>query len=1494
MKLLTSEREEHDSCGVGAIVNINGTRNHQTVSDALHIVENLDHRAGRDADGTTGDGVGILTQIPYAFFQKICPEFHLPQEFAVGMIFFPQDAKLAAKARNLLEVIAAKQGCRILGWRKVKTHPEVLSLKAVSSCPTIMQCFVSKPSSVSMGIEFDRKLYVIRRIFEASNPDTYICSLSSRTIVYKGMFLVGQLRTFYDDLQQADYVSSLALVHSRFSTNTMPSWSRAHPNRYIMHNGEINTIKGNAAKMLSREEVMSSEVFQNLDEIYPVVNASGSDSAMLDNTLEFMMMNGTDLPQAVMELIPEAWQNQPGIDQRKKDFYEYHATMMEPWDGPANIVFSDGDLVGAVLDRNGLRPSRYYVTDDGRVILSSEVGVLDIPAEHVIRKDRLKPGKMLLVDTKAGRIISDEEIKMKYACSHPYGEWLSTNLLQLKNLKIPNERTIEISSEELQKQKKLFDYSYEDLHDYIQPMALDGKEPTVSMGDDIPLAVLSSHYQPLFNFFQQSFAQVTNPPIDSIREECVTSSAVYLGRDGNLLKDDPANCHVLKIENPILSNLDLLKIRNMHAEGFKIGELSMLYYKNTALEKALDHLFNEADKLLASGCNILILSDRGVDENHVAMPSLLAVSGLNQYLVRTKKRMTCALILETAEPREVHHFAVLLGYGASAVNPYLAHDCIRELIDTGRLNKDYYAAVRDYDLGLLKGIIKIASKMGISTIQSYQGSQNFEAVGLSEEVTSKYFNQPMSRIGGWTLKQIEAESDAQHSLVFDPYGRRVSLVENSRGDHRLRSNQETHLFNPNTIHLLQKAVRNNDSNAYQSYAEEMEQQESGMRLRGCLSFQNTKSIPLSEVEPAEEIMKRFRAGAMSYGALSRECHDTIAIAMNRLDAKSDSGEGGEEEQCYQPLANGDTRCSRIKQVASARFGVTLDYLNHAVEIEIKMAQGAKPGEGGQLPGQKVYPWIAKARHATPGVTLISPPPHHDIYSIEDLAQLIYDLKCANDNARITVKLASELGVGTVAAGVAKAGAQVILISGFDGGTGAAPKNAVYHAGLPWELGIAEAEQALVQNGLRNKVILETDGKLLCGRDIAVAALLGAEEFGFGSAVLVSLGCVMMRVCSLDTCPVGVCTQNPELRKKFTGKPEHVMNLMRFLAEDVRRYMAQLGFHTMDEMIGRSDLLQQKADMPAGLNLERLCACVKPEKSIADKQWYDFHLDSRADTALMDESFERVLKNQSHWHRTAEVHNTDRAFGTRLGSRITRMYPKGIKDDTFTIDCHGSGGQSFGAFIPSGFTLNLTGDCNDYLGKGLSGGILSVKSEPDVIYDPGSSILIGNVALYGATSGKVFISGTAGERFAVRNSGALAVCEGCGDHGLEYMTGGTVMILGSTGRNFAAGMSGGTAYVYDPLDTLYASLNTALVKMDAVSEKHDMEVIHSLLNEHVQRTDSVLAKRLLDRFEEEIVHFKRIVPTEYQKMMKLIHAYEEKGLPADEAELEAFNAAKGGH
>lgn len=1500
METLYDSQFEHDACGIGAVVSIQGIRTHQTVSDALRIVENLGHRAGKDAKGEVGDGVGILTQIPHAYFRKVCAELQLPSSFGVGMFFFPKDIRARRQAMKMFEVIAKKEGCTCVGWREVSVNPDCLSEKAMSSCPAIYQAFVTSDSQLEPGIEFDRKLYLIRRIFEPSNEETYVCSLSSRTIVYKGMFLVNQLRTFFIDLQQEDFTASIALVHSRFSTNTMPSWRRAHPYRYIMHNGEINTIKGNAGKMLSREENMASPILgDEIDKAYPVIASNGSDSAMLDNTLEFMMMSGTDLAKAVMQLIPEPWQNNDEMDQEKKDFYEYNATMMEPWDGPAAIIFSDGDVMGAVLDRNGLRPSRYYVTKDDYLILSSEVGVLEIDPARIAKKDRLRPGKMLLVDTKAKRLIPDEEIKAKYASQHPYGEWLKTNLLELKDLQIPNQNTIHLKGEELAKQKKMFDYSYEDIQDYILPMALNALEPVVSMGADIPLAVMSRQYQPLFNYFKQLFAQVTNPPIDSIREEIVTSTAVYLGKDGNLLEDKAENVRVLKINNPILSNLDLLKIRNMKKSGFKTADISILYYKNTPLEKAIENMFNEADKAIEAGSTILILSDRGVDETHVPIPSLLAVSAMHQHLLRTKRRMSCALILETAEPKEVHHFATLLGYGASAINPYLIQDCLQELIDDGTLNKEYYAAVHDFNYAILKGIVKIASKMGISTLQSYQGSQNFEAIGIDHEVIERYFGQTVSRIGGIDLKDIEKQIDERHSSVFDPLGLEVSLTPESRGEHKLRSGREDHLYNPETIHALQQAVRTGDYSLYQIYAKKIEEEGAGSHIRGMLALSSDRApISLDEVESVDSIVQRFKTGAMSYGSISKEAHETLAIAMNSLHAKSNTGEGGEEEDRFEKDANGNWRMSRIKQVASGRFGVTSNFLNHADEIQIKMAQGAKPGEGGQLPSGKVYPWVAKARHSTPGVQLISPPPHHDIYSIEDLAQLIYDLKCANDKARISVKLVSEAGVGTVAAGVAKAGSQVILISGYDGGTGAAPKNAIYNAGLPWELGLSEAHQTLLMNGLRDKVVLETDGKLMCGRDVAVAVLLGAEEFGFATAPLVAMGCVMMRVCNLDTCPVGVATQNPELRRRFKGKPEHVVNFMKFIAEDLRGYMAQLGFRTVDEMIGHTECLHKKeypVDSPlARIDLTNMLAKEVEEDSYAKKNIFDFKLSKTKDMKLFDDACQNALQLQKPWHVLLEVNNRDRAFGTLLGSRITRTYPHGMPDDRFVIDCHGNGGQSFGAFIPRGLTLNLEGDANDYFGKGLSGGILALKTDAGSQLKADSNIVVGNVALYGATSGEAYINGVAGERFCVRNSGAQAVCEGCGDHGLEYMTGGTVLVLGETGRNFAAGMSGGIAYVYDPNNVLYKRLNTALVQMEYADSKHDQDMIKTMLENHVKRTGSQLAQDLLAHYEEEKDHFKVIIPTGYRDMIRLIKQNEEKGMTADEAQMEAFYTMKEAH
>ena len=1134
---------EHDNCGIGACVNIKGVKNHQTVDNALKIVETLEHRAGKDAAGETGDGVGIMLQISHKFFSKACKAANInigkEREYGIGMFFFPNDELRLRQAKKMFEIIVEKEGMTFLGWREVPTTPTVLGKKALECMPKILQGFVAKPADVEKGLDFDRKLYIARKVFEQSNEESYVVSLSSRTIVYKGMFLVGQLRTFFNDLQDSDYESAIALVHSRFSTNTTPSWEKAHPYRFIVHNGEINTIRGNADKMLAREENMESEYLKNeMHKLIPVVNPNGSDSARLDNTLEFLVMSGMDLPHAIMITIPEPWENNKVISQEKRDFYQYYATMMEPWDGPASIIFTDGDQVGAVLDRNGLRPSRYYITDDDQLILSSEIGVLDIDPTKIVVKERLHPGKMLLVDTIKGKVIADDVVKEKYAEKEPYGEWLDSNLLELKDLKIPNEPVPTYGAEEREKLMKAFGYTYEDIRTAILPMALNGSEAIAAMGNDTPLAVLSNRHQPLFNYFKQLFAQVTNPPIDAIREELVTSTTVYVGKEGNILDEKPENCRVLKVHNPILTDTDLLKIKSMNKKGFEVVELPITYYKNTSLEKALDRLFVEADRAYRDGANIIILSDRGVDENHVAIPSLLAVSAMHQYLIKTKRRTSVALILESGEPREVHHFATLLGYGACAVNPYLALQGIKKLIDENMLQKDYYAAVEDYTNAILHGIVKIASKMGISTLQSYQGSQIFEAIGINSDVIEKYFTNTVSRVEGISLKDLEADVDARHGAAFDPLGLENDLTLESAGSHKYRSGKEQHLYNPQTIHTLQVATRTGSYDLFKQYTDMIDKELEPGNLRGLMEFDYPeKGIPIEEVESVDSIVKRFKTGAMSYGSISGEAHETLAIAMNKLGGKSNSGEGGERPERLKVGRDGLNRCSAIKQVASGRFGVTSEYLVSAKEIQIKMAQGAKPGEGGHLPGKKVYPWIAKTRHSTAGVSLISPPPHHDIYSIEDLAQLIYDCKNANRDARISVKLVSEAGVGTVASGVAKAGAQVILISGYDGGTGAAPKNSIYNAGLPWELGLAEAHQNLIMNDLRNKVIVETDGKLMSGRDVAIAAMLGAEEFGFATAPLVTLGCVMMRVCNLDTCPVGVATQNPELRKKFAGKPE---------------------------------------------------------------------------------------------------------------------------------------------------------------------------------------------------------------------------------------------------------------------------------------------------------------------------------------------------------------------
>ena len=1502
---LYSPQFEHDNCGIGAVVSIKGVKTHQTVSDALSIVENLEHRAGKDAEGKTGDGVGILLQISHKFFKKVTKslgfEIGGEREYGVGMFFFPQDELARNRAKKMFEIIVEKEGLEFLGWREVPTFPNVLGKKAVDCMPYIMQGFVKKPKDVNKGIDFDRKLYVARRVFEQTAEDTYVCSLSSRTIVYKGMFLVGQLRTFFKDLVDEDYESAIALVHSRFSTNTNPSWERAHPNRFIVHNGEINTIKGNADRMLSREETMVSPYLEDeMSKITPVVNTNGSDSAMLDNTLEFFVMNGMPLPLAVMITIPEPWSNNKAMEQEKKDFYQYYATMMEPWDGPASILFSDGDIMGAVLDRNGLRPSRYYITNDGYLILSSEVGALPIDESRIKVKDRLHPGKMLLVDTVKGELIDDDKLKEQYATKQPYGEWLDNNLINLCDLKIPNKKVPTHTKEERARLQKAFGYTYEDFRTSILPMALNGAESIGAMGIDTPLAVLSNRHQPLFNYFKQLFAQVTNPPIDSIREKIVTSTTVYLGKDGNVLEEKPENCKNLKINNPILTNTDLLKIKNMKVEGFKVETIPITYYKNTSIEKAIDHIFVEVDRAHREGANIIILSDRGVDENHVAIPSLLAVGAVQHYLVQTKKRTSMAVILESGEPRDVHHFATLLGYGASAINPYLAQESIQELIDLNMLDKDYYAAVDDYNNAIISGIVKIAAKMGISTIQSYQGAKIFEAIGINSDVINKYFTGTVSRIEGIGLKDIQEDVETLHSKAFDPLGLSTDTTLDSEGAHKMRSGKEEHLYNPQTIHLLQLAARTGDYNTFKEYTALVNKEEGVKNLRGLMDIKfPKKGINIDQVESVDSIVKRFKTGAMSYGSISKEAHETMAIAMNMLHGKSNSGEGGEDEDRLTVGADGLNRCSAIKQVASGRFGVTSKYLVSAKEIQIKMAQGAKPGEGGHLPGKKVYPWIAKTRLSTPGVSLISPPPHHDIYSIEDLAQLIYDLKNANKNARISVKLVSEAGVGTIASGVAKAGAQVILISGYDGGTGAAPRSSIHNAGLPWELGLAEAHQTLTMNGLRNKVIIETDGKLMSGRDVAIAAMLGAEEFGFATAPLVTMGCVMMRVCNLDTCPVGIATQNPELRKRFAGKPEYVVNFMRFIAQELREYMAKLGVKTVDELVGRTDFLEAREDVEGSGRASKVDLSnilnnpyVKEASSIKydKKNVYDFELEKTVDEKILIKKLSDAMDKKQKRSVEVDVTNTDRALGTLLGAEITRRFGESLAEDTYTVKCTGAGGQSFGAFIPKGLTLELVGDSNDYFGKGLSGGKLIVYPPTGVSYKEDENIIIGNVALYGATSGKAFINGVAGERFCVRNSGATAVVEGTGDHGCEYMTGGRVVVLGRTGKNFAAGMSGGVAYVLDDDTTLYKRVNKQLVSLEPVTNKYDVLELKQMITEHVAYTNSKKGKEVLDNFGEYLPKFKKIMPHDYKKMLNMIVQMEEKGLSSEQAQIEAFYAA----
>ncbi len=1509
---LYNPQYERDACGIGFVVNIKGEQSHDIVRQALTVLLNLTHRGATGSEPNTGDGAGILFQTPHKFLKKVSKEegFDLPEpgHYGVGMLFLPLETKERLACEREFEAIVEAEGQTVLGWRRVPTSNATLGITARTSEPVMRQVFISRSANIKTDMDFERKLYVIRKQAERrirysginGGNQFYIASLSYKTIVYKGMLLSEQVDPFFLDLQDEDIESALALVHSRFSTNTFPSWERAHPNRYIIHNGEINTIRGNQNWMRARQTLLASDYFgDDLEKLFPVVNEDGSDSSMFDNALEFMLLNGRSLPHAIMMMIPEPWSKHTTMDPRLKAFYEYHSTLMEPWDGPASIGFSDGIQIGAILDRNGLRPSRYTVTKDGVVVLASETGALDIAPENIAYKGRLEPGRMLLIDTREGRIISNEEIKESIAIKYPYSEWLADNMVELTDL--PDEETLTIPeySTVIQRQQA-FGYTFEDLRMLISPMAKDGVEALGSMGDDTPPAILSNKAQPLYNYFKQLFAQVTNPPIDAIREELVTSTSTMLGSEGNLLKPTAESCRMIKLAHPILTNRQLEQLRNLDIAGFKTETLPMLYpvvEDGPGMEKALADLFVAADAAIENGVNLLILSDRGIDKAQAAIPALLASAGLHHHLIRNGKRMQTSIIMESGEPREVHHYAVLIGYGADAINPYLAYETIGDIIRKRLITGiTYEKAQKMYIKAVVKGITKIVSKMGISTVQSYRGAQIFEALGLHQEVVEPYFTGTPSRIQGATLRTISKEVEIRHKEAFPERPSNGHALPVG-GKYQWRNGGEAHLFNPKTINALQTAVRTNDFNAFKVYSESINNQTKQLyTLRGMMKFINQEPVPLAEVESIESIVRRFKTGAMSYGSISKESHESLAIAMNRLGGRSNTGEGGEDPARFIRDENGDSRKSAIKQVASGRFGVTSDYLVNAKEIQIKMAQGAKPGEGGQLPGRKVYPWVAKVRLSTPGVGLISPPPHHDIYSIEDLKQLIHDLKNANPKARINVKLVSEVGVGTIAAGVAKAHADVILISGSDGGTGASPQTSIKHTGLPWELGLAETHQTLVLNDLRSRVTLETDGQLKTGRDVVVAALLGAEEFGFATAPLVSLGCIMMRVCQKNTCPVGIATQNPELRKKFTGKPEHVENFMLFVAQEVRELMAELGFRSIEEMIGRSDKLQMRDDInnwkAEGLDLSAILHQPKMNREVGryNQISQNHNLDKGMDRQILLWMCKDALDTGKPVKATLPIRNVHRTVGTLLGSEVTLRYgAKGLPDDTIHLHFQGSAGQSFGAFIPKGITLELEGDGNDYVGKGLSGGHLIIYPPAAVTYDPAQNVIIGNVALYGATSGEAYFSGRAGERFCVRNSGATAVVEGVGDHGCEYMTGGRVVVLGKTGRNFAAGMSGGIAYVLDVDGEFRSRVNTEMVELEPLADHDEIEEVRKLILNHAHLTDSRRAWDTLAVWEEMVPQFIKVNPIDYKRMLTKIHEAKATGLNQEEAEIAAFEA-----
>ncbi|WP_254175060.1 glutamate synthase large subunit [Planktothrix pseudagardhii] len=1512
---------EHDACGVGFIVHQKGQKSHDIVENALTILLNLDHRGACGCEVNTGDGAGILMQVPHKFLKKVAAAENIslpePGQYGVGMIYSSPDPQQHQKGREILEKIVTEEGQTVLGWRDVPTDHSSLGNTAQSSEPFMQQVFIGRNPNISDDLVFERKLYVIRKLSHTeirvpgADPYWYISSLSCRTMVYKGMLMPVQVGQYYPELHDPDMESALALVHSRFSTNTFPSWERSHPYRYIAHNGEINTLRGNINWMTARQSMFESELFgDDLKKIQPVINVNGSDSTIFDNALELLVLAGRSLPHAVMMMIPEPWTAHESMSEEKKAFYEYHSCLMEPWDGPASIAFTDGTMMGAVLDRNGLRPSRYYVTKDDLVIMASEAGVLPIEPERVAYKGRLQPGRMFLVDMEQGRIIADEEIKSKIATEQPYREWLNQHLVTLENLQDPVETSLADPvetrhgaslQETLVQLQTAFGYTFEDLRLLLTPMARDGVEAVGSMGTDTPLAVLSDRPKLLYEYFQQLFAQVTNPPIDSIREEIITSAETTIGAERNLLKPEPESCHLIKLKTPILSNAELAKLKAVNEDGFHGITLPILFNPKdgvNGLEAAMKGIFEQADKAIEDGVNLLILSDRGVDPNNAPIPALLAVSGLHHHLIRHGTRTRVGIILESGEPREVHHFAVLIGYGCCAINPYMAFESINDMISQGLLvGVDYKTACKNYVKAATKGVIKVASKIGISTLQSYRGAQIFEAIGLNQSVIDRYFSWTASRIQGADLEVIAKEAILRHTNAFPDRPGDQNPTLDVGGEYQWRKDGEAHLLSPEAIHSLQKAVKVGDYELFKKYAQLVnEQNQKYFTLRGLLQFKDRQPIPIEEVEPIEAIMKRFKTGAMSYGSISKEAHETLAIAMNRIGGKSNTGEGGEDPERYTwTNEQGDSKNSAIKQVASGRFGVTSLYLSQAKEIQIKMAQGAKPGEGGQLPGRKVYPSIAKVRHSTPGVGLISPPPHHDIYSIEDLAELIHDLKNSNRKARISVKLVSEVGVGTIAAGVAKAHADVVLISGFDGGTGASPQTSIKHAGLPWELGLAETHQTLVLNNLRSRIAVETDGQMKTGRDVVIAALLGAEEFGFSTAPLVTLGCIMMRVCHLNTCPAGIATQNPKLRESFTGEPEHTVNFMKFIAQEVRELMAELGFRSLTEMVGRTDVLEPKKAVDhwkaKGIDLSKIL--YQPEVGEDIGRYcqipQDHGLDKSLDITVLLDLCKPAIEKGEKVSATLPIKNINRAVGTILGNEITKNHWQGLPEDTVHLHFQGSAGQSFGAFVPKGVTLELEGDANDYVGKGLSGGKIIIYPPSQSTFIPEENIIIGNVALYGATGGEVYIRGLAGERFGVRNSGVSAVVEGVGDHGCEYMTGGKVVVLGTTGRNFAAGMSGGIAYILDETGDFATRCNPSMADLEKLEDPEEINQVYQLIAKHAEYTKSQKALKILANWTEMIPTFVKVIPRDYKRVLEALKEAEQSGLTGDEALTAAFEA-----